>query len=348
MTLERGVLGLWYGPPWRTVVLWPLEALYRLVVTLRRWAYERALLKREDPGAPVVVVGNLTVGGTGKTPLANWLAGELNKSGIVTAVVLRGYRGRHSGAALRVTPDTDPRIAGDEAVLHARRGAALVFVGHDRTAAARAAVQAGAHLVVSDDGLQHLRLLRQYEIAVLDAARGLGNGHLLPAGPLREPATRLAEVDAVVITDRGAGITARAAAEPSNAIRVRLRPGDALNLVDGTRRSLAAFRGQPVHAIAAIGNPQAFFASLRTAGLSVNARAFPDHALLDAAALGWARDATVLMTEKDAVKCVRIAQPGWWFVDLELEFEPPSASDELVARVLEATRPGAHRGGRLG
>ena len=191
MTVERRLLGLWYGPAWRTVALWPLEALYRLIVGLRRRAYRSGLLAREDAGAPVVVVGNLSVGGTGKTPIASWLASALRARGLVTAVVLRGYGGRHTGTPLRVTPDTDPAIAGDEAVLHAQRGAELVFVARDRVQAARAAVAAGAQFVVSDDGLQHLRLARQYEIAVVDAARGLGNGHVLPAGPLREPGSRL-------------------------------------------------------------------------------------------------------------------------------------------------------------
>ncbi len=137
MTVERRLLGLWYGPAWRTVALWPLEALYRLIVGLRRRAYRSGLLAREDAGAPVVVVGNLSVGGTGKTPIASWLASALRARGLVTAVVLRGYGGRHAGTPLRVTPDTDPAIAGDEAVLHAQRGAELVFVGRDRVQAAR-------------------------------------------------------------------------------------------------------------------------------------------------------------------------------------------------------------------
>jgi tetraacyldisaccharide 4'-kinase len=347
MTLERRLLGLWYGPAWRTAVLWPIEALYRLAVRWRRAAYRSGFLEREDAGAPVVVVGNLTVGGTGKTPIASWLAAELGARGYVVAVVLRGYGGRHTGVPLQVTRDTDPAVAGDEAVLHAHRGAQLVFVGSDRTAAARAAVAAGAQIVVSDDGLQHLRLARQYEIVVIDAKRGLGNGHLLPAGPLREPGCRLAAVDAIVVADRGSG-EVDLTRFGSRAIRARLTPGRAVNLLDGSRRELADFRGHRVHALAGIGHPDAYFAALRASGLDVDAHTLPDHAVIDPESLGWARDATVLMTEKDAVKCLRFARPGWWYVDLEVAFEPPTAAGELVAQVLAAARRNPVGGGRVG
>jgi tetraacyldisaccharide 4'-kinase len=346
MSAEARLLRLWYGPAWRTAALWPLEGLYRLVTGLRASAYRAGVLRREDAGAPVVVVGNLTVGGTGKTPVASWLAGELNARGVATAVVLRGYGGRHQGGPLRVTQDSDPAVVGDEAVLHARRGVTRVFVAHDRVAAAHAAVAAGARLVVCDDGLQHLRLARQFEIVVIDAGRGLGNGHLLPAGPLREPRSRLATIDAIVLTDRGR--TERAADLPSTRVfDARLRPGDAVNIASGARRPLASFRDTAVNAIAGIGHPEAFFASLRAAGLTVEARPLPDHAALDATTLAWARDATVLMTEKDAVKCRSFARPDWWYVDLEVAIEPPAAA-ELIARVLDASGLMRDAGGRLG
>ena len=348
MSLEHSLIALWYGPAWRTAALWPLEAVYGLAARSRSAAYRSGILARHDVGVPVVVVGNITVGGTGKTPIASWLAAELRAQGLVVGVVLRGYGGRHSGQPLRVTRDTDPAIAGDEAVLHAHRGADLVFVDSDRTSAARAAVAAGAEIVVSDDGLQHLRLARQYEIAVIDAERGLGNGHLLPAGPLREPARRLAEVDSIIVTDRGnpdlPGID-RIARE---AIRARLAPGCAVNLVDGRRRELAGFRGERVHAVAGIGHPEAYFKGLRAAGLDIEAHALPDHAVLDPGKLIWASDTTVLMTEKDAVKCRGFARPGWWFVDLEVRFEPESAGTDLVTQLLASTRRRTVGGGSVG
>jgi tetraacyldisaccharide 4'-kinase len=347
MSAEGRLLRLWYGPAWRTVALWPLEALYRFVIGLRRSAYRAGVLSREDAGAPVVIVGNLTVGGTGKTPVASWLASELRARGVATGVVLRGYGGRHDGGPLRVTQDSDPAVVGDEAVLHSRRGADPVFVGRDRVAAARAAVAAGARLVVCDDGLQHLRLARQFEIVVVDAGRGLGNGHLLPAGPLREPRRRLETVDAIVVTDRG-GPDGTAAAFGTRAVRARLRPGQAVNLTSGARRPLASFRGTLLHAVAGIGHTEAFFASLRSAGLAIEARPYPDHAVLDEATLAWARDATVLMTEKDAVKCRSFARPDWWYVDLEVAIEPPAAGAEMIVRVLDATGLARDCGGRFG
>ena len=348
MTVDRCLLGLWYGPAWRTAPLWPLEAIYGLGVRSRRAAYGSGLLGCEDVGAPVIVVGNLTVGGTGKTPIASWLAGDLRARGFATGIVLRGYGGRHSGGPLRVTRDTDPALAGDEAVLHAHRGAELVFVSGDRAAAARAAVAAGAQIVVSDDGLQHLRLGRQFEIVVIDAERGLGNGHLLPAGPLREPGSRLATVDAVVVTDRGQAASDTVARYGSRAIRARLTAGYAVNLIDGTRRVLAEFRGRRVSALAGIGHPEAFFAALRVEGLEVETHALPDHAVLDSGSLAWARDMTVLMTEKDAVKCRRHARPDWWYVDLEVTFDPPRAGWELVAQVLATVGRDRFAGGHSG
>jgi tetraacyldisaccharide 4'-kinase len=295
-----------------------------------------------------VVVGNLTVGGTGKTPIASWLVGQLQARGLVVGLVLRGYGGRYSGEPLRVTRDTDPAMAGDEAVLHAHRGAQLVFVDSDRAAAARAAVAAGAQIVVSDDGLQHLRLARQFEIVVIDGERGLGNGHLLPAGPLREPARRLAAVDSIIVTDRGrpGGLAIERIAR--GAIRARLVAGSAVNLVDGRRRELSGFRGEQIHAVAGVGHPEAFFAALRAGGLDIEAHALPDHATLDPARVGWADDRTVLMTEKDAVKCRRFARSGWWFVDLEVKFEPASAGTDLVAQVLAIARRHTVEGGSVG
>jgi tetraacyldisaccharide 4'-kinase len=348
MSVESRLLRLWYGPAWRTVALWPLEGVYRLVTALRRAAYRVGLLPRHSVGSPVVVVGNLTVGGTGKTPVAAWLAAQLRARGLRTAVILRGYGGRHDGAPLRVTHDSDPAIVGDEAVLHARRGADLVFVGRDRVAAARAAAAAGAQVVVCDDGLQHLRLVRQFEIAVVDAARGLGNGHLLPAGPLREPRSRLATVDAVVLADRGANAAATMTCSMPRAVHARLRLGAAVNLQSGARRALDSFRGETLKAVAGIGHPDAFFSALRSAGLTIEARAFPDHAPLDGAAMSWTGVATVLMTEKDAVKCRSFARPAWWYVDLELGIEPASAARELLVRVLDAAGLAHVSGERLG
>jgi tetraacyldisaccharide 4'-kinase len=284
----------------------------------------------------VVVVGNITVGGTGKTPIAAWLARELGLRGHRVGVVLRGYGGRDIAQAQVVTPDSDPGDVGDEAVLHALRGPHVVVAGADRVAAVRRAAEEGAEVVVCDDGLQHLRLGRDCEIAVVDAARGLGNRRMLPAGPLREPARRLDSVHAVVFTQRGSSPDRELALRGPLVTTVRLRPGDAVNLVTAERRPVAAFRGRATHAFAAIGHPDAFFASLVEAGLGITSHALADHVALDPQALPFPAGATVLMTEKDAVKCRRFAEADWWFVELEVVIER-AATARLLTLVLERT-----------
>jgi tetraacyldisaccharide 4'-kinase len=208
-----------------------------------------------------------------------------------------------------------------------------VVAGADRVAAARLAAEQGAEIVICDDGLQHLRLARDYEIAVIDAARGLGNRQMLPAGPLREPPSRLERVDAVLLTDRGGPARPPPVLRNPRSVTVRLRLGDAVNLLTGERKPLDAFRGQPVHAVAGIGHPEAFFDGLRAAGLEPQPHALADHARLDSAALPFPAGATVLMTEKDAVKCRNHAGADGWFVELEAHLDR-AAADELLATIL--------------
>jgi tetraacyldisaccharide 4'-kinase len=334
MSLESGLQRIWYGPAWLGLPLWPLAWVYRAVVALRRALYSTGLLQRQRAPVPVVVVGNLTVGGTGKTPIAAWLARQIAARGHRVAVVLRGYGGRHTGSPRVVSATDDPALVGDEALVHALSGPSVVVIGADRVAAARLAAEQGAEVVVCDDGLQHLRLARDCEIAVVDRARGLGNGQLLPAGPLREPASRLERVDAVVLASKGAsGATTLQPRKPFVA-EARLELGNAVNLQSRARRELESFRGGAVHAVAAVGHPEAFFAALRAAGLDIVAHPLPDHAAIDPAALGLPPGATVLMTAKDAVKCAHHAQPGWWYVELDVAIEREAARD-LVALVLE-------------
>jgi tetraacyldisaccharide 4'-kinase len=308
--------------------------VYGAVVALRRGLYSMGLLRRRRARVPVVVVGNLTAGGTGKTPVAAWLARQLTLRGHRVGVVMRGYGGAHRGAPRPVARDDDAVAVGDEALVHARRGPQVVVIGADRFAAAEVAVDHGAEIVVSDDGLQHLRLARDFEIAVVDAARGLGNRHLLPAGPLREPAGRLERVAAVVRTQRGPPMPPRIEPRGPFVLDARFELGEAVNLRSGERRALAAFAGQTVHAVAAVGHPEPFFAALRSHGLEVAAHPLPDHSALDPRALPFPAGATVLMTEKDAVKCLRYAEPGWWYVELDVVVERGVAQD-LISLVLE-------------
>jgi tetraacyldisaccharide 4'-kinase len=340
MNLDQRLQRLWYGPAWRSLPLWPLALLLQALVALKGGLYRLGLLRVRRLDVPVIVVGNITVGGTGKTPVAAWLARQLGHRGRRVGLVLRGYGGTHRGAPRIVRADDDPRETGDEALLHARRGVHVVVIGADRVAAAQQAVMQGAEVIVCDDGLQHLRLGRDIEIAVVDGARGLGNGWMLPAGPLREPSQRLESVHAVVVTLRGAAV------EPSGAIPIlrnplvleaRLLMGQCVNVLTGERRGLDSFKTcASLHAVAGIGHPAAFFTGLRDAGLQFTAHALRDHAVLQPNALPFGAGATVLMTEKDAVKCQAYGQPGWWWVDLDVQVERDAAA-MLLTSLLERT-----------
>jgi tetraacyldisaccharide 4'-kinase len=337
MSLDARLQRVWYGPAWRSLPLWPLSLVYRLVVCVRTFLRRAGVLPTLHVDVPVVVVGNLTVGGTGKTPVAAWLAQQLRLRGRRVGVVLRGYGGSHRGAPRVVTARDSAVEAGDEAVLHARRGAHVVVIGADRVAAARLAHVRGAELIVCDDGLQHTRLARDCEIVVIDGARGLGNGWLLPAGPLREPGSRLDSVHAAVISMRDGSPRTLPELHGPLQVEARFVSGAAVNLLSAERRPLSDFRqSSGLYAVAGIGHPEAFFASLRSAGLEPHAVTLADHAALDPAALPFPADATVLMTEKDAVKCAAYARPGWWWVELEVNIDRDAAA-ALLAIVLERT-----------
>jgi tetraacyldisaccharide 4'-kinase len=336
MSVEAVLQRIWYGPAWLGLPLWPLSLVFRLLVALRRGLFRLGILPAYRVQVPVVVVGNLTAGGTGKTPMTAWLGRQLQLRGHAVGIVLRGYGARHSGTPRVVTAADDPAEVGDEALLHARRGPQVVVIGADRVAAARLAVEQGAEIVVCDDGLQHLRLARDYEIAVVDAARGFGNRLLLPAGPLREPSSRIETVDAVILTRRCESAAAAPRPRGPFVAEARYDLGAAVNVRSGERRELAAFRGTRVHAVAGIGNPQAFFAALGIAGIAAENHALADHGTLDPRHLPFPDGATVMMTEKDAVKCASCARPDWWYVELDVVIERDVARD-LVALVLERT-----------
>lgn len=327
---------LWYGRAWPglSVLLLPLSWVFMLVAVARRAAYRVGLLRSIRVAKPVLVVGNITVGGTGKTPFTIWLARQLQARGVRVGVVLRGYGGASDRWPRDVTAGTDPKEVGDEAVLLAERTGAIVVAAPDRVAAAQRAIELGATAVVCDDGLQHYRLQRDLEIAVVDAERRLGNERLLPAGPLREPAQRLSEVDLVVTTRRAPGSSGvgRGSAQVSAVPRLI----EARSLTTGENRPLQSFAGTRVHAVAGIGHPDAFFQALSALGLDVEGRALADHALLSAHDITFPDDAPVLMTEKDAVKCRAIADARHWAVrmDVELAEAETAVVMALVERVL--------------
>ena len=290
----------WYRFSALSALLYPVSLLFRLVVGSRLLLFRLHLLRPTRLPVPVIVVGNLTVGGTGKTPLVLWLARTLREQGRRPGVIASGYRGTRREPAA-VTGGDDPRVSGDEAVLLAMRAGTPVWSGSDRVRVATALLRAHPEcdLLICDDGLQHYRLARDLEIAVEDA-RGFGNGCMLPAGPLREPATR--RVDARVVN---ATVEARDNLPPG-AYRMRLEPAGLFRL-DQPERCIdaASLRGKRLHAVAGIGDPRRFFASLDALGLAVTAHAFADHHDYAEHELVFDNCDAVLMTEKDAVKCKR-------------------------------------------
>jgi tetraacyldisaccharide 4'-kinase len=326
MSLDAKFQAIWYRN--RRTLAWPLllalSGLFGIAVRMRRYAFRRGLATKIRVSRPVVVIGNLSVGGTGKTPLVIWLAQELIARGIRVGVITRGYGGRATDWPQVVTSRSDPALVGDEPVLIAARTQAIVVAGPDRVADAKRAIELGAKLLLSDDGLQHYPLERDLELVVLDSVRGVGNGRLLPAGPLREPLARLGDTNLLVLTDKSGFRPANTSIPCGDVPRVRvdLKAREAVNLVDGERRPLEAFRSGPVHAVAAIGNPDSFFAALESAGLIVDKRALPDHAGLTAEDVSFPGDGPVLMTEKDAVKCHPFAVKRQWAVPLAVEVSP--------------------------
>jgi tetraacyldisaccharide 4'-kinase len=327
---------VWYRqsrPPWW---LRGPARVFGLLVGLRKCAYSSGLKRRYRISKPVIVVGNLTVGGTGKTPLVIWLVKQLRAQGLAPGVVLRGYGGHQATrAAPRVVElHADPLEVGDEAVLLRLRTGAPVVVGRDRVRAAQQLVnETGANVVIADDGLQHLRLERDFEIAVIDASRGLGNGYLMPAGPLREPRARLGTVGAIVLNASGDAGSVREAHRSEHAFTMRLLGEQLLPLDDvGEPIALGSLAGQRVHAIAGVGNPQRFFRQLCAAGLQVEPHPLPDHHRYQASDLEFGDARPLLMTEKDAVKCRRFAAANRWYLPVEASFAPEEGA-ALMARL---------------
>jgi tetraacyldisaccharide 4'-kinase len=304
----------WWDRNGIAFLLLPLSWLFCLVVVVRRFAYRLGLMRSTRLPVPVIVVGNITVGGTGKTPLVIWIARYLKSKGYKPGIISRGYGGKASQWPQQVREGSDPVTVGDEAILLARHTGCPMCVGPDRAKAGLALVaNTDCDIVLSDDGLQHYGLKRDIEIAVLDGERGLGNGFCLPAGPLREAPGRLDEVDMVVSN----GIAGR------RQFRMQLRQLKAVNIADSEiEKPLSDFVGaEPVHAMAGIGNPERFFSQLERAGITVIRHPFPDHHLFSADDILPNDDNQVLMTEKDAVKCSRFAESRHWLIRIEAVVE---------------------------
>lgn len=320
---------VWYEQAFSGWLLVPLSGVYWLLLALRRFLFRCGILRTHRAAIPVVIVGNITAGGTGKTPTVLWLVEALRARGFAPGIVSRGYGGSKADSSMRVEADTDAAIAGDEPVLLARRGRCPVVVDPDRVRAAAMLAEDGADVVVADDGLQHYRLARDYEICVIDGSRGLGNRRLLPSGPLRESAERLETVDQVLVNGVLAGFEYELTTAEQNAIGFELVAIEACRLNASLTRPIERFAGTTVHAVAAIGNPRRFFDLLRAQNIQVIEHVFPDHSALSRKDLEFGDDFDVFMTEKDAVKLGHEARDKLWYVPVQLQMDPVLAAPLL-------------------
>ncbi len=327
----RAIERAWYQPHSWTLALLPLTGIFYAAARVRRWALCRRYNQRQFP-VPVIVVGNIAVGGTGKTPLIIALVEQLRARGYRPGIVSRGYGGAANGQPQRVTATSAAELVGDEAALIARATSSPLVVCRDRCKAiAELLRHADCDLVLSDDGLQHYRMYRDMEIAVVDGVRGFGNGYCLPAGPLREPVSRLHTVDAVVIN----GASARGGAVWPDAGVMQVRPTRFRHLASGRICSLDEWNlSKTVHAVAGIGNPQRFADTLAELGFSATLQSYPDHYKFRRADLQFADGAPVIVTSKDAVKCEAFVDNHVWALEVAADV-PQTLLDDIVKNLIK-------------
>lgn len=323
------IVSAWYhGSPW----LLPLVPLSWLTEIVARRRLRQFRHQPQSPAVPVVVVGNITVGGTGKTPIVVALCEAMSRRDFTVVVISRGYGAKAANYPVLVTSDSSVTLAGDEPLLIARRTGVPVIIDPDRNAALNKAIELfKPDVVISDDGLQHYKLARTFEIAVLDSKRGLGNGYCLPAGPLREPVRRLQEVDAVVINGSEQFSL-------SDAFVMTLDSADPINIKTGESMDFEEFlvRKPFIHAVAGIGNPERFFSKLESSGFRLERHAYSDHHDYNLSHFETFKDECILMTEKDAVKCTDFAKDDWWYLPVNA-----SLPTVFINSVLDAVSRGA-------
>lgn len=334
MSWQARIQEAWYRGHPLLFLLWPLAWLYRQIVQQRRQRYRSGRLPVVQAPVPVVVVGNITLGGTGKTPLILWLIEHCRARGLRVGVVSRGYGAQPPSFPWLVTAEQSAQQCGDEPLLIVQRTGVPMVIDPNRGRALQTLLaQYPLDLVLSDDGLQHYALGRALELVLLDASRGLGNGQCLPMGPLREPASRLASVDAVLYNGR--------AEDTEEGFGCLLEPTALIELGTGQALPLTHLAsGQQVHAVAGIGNPQRFFRTLEALNWRPIEHPFVDHASYEAAQLNFMPALPLIMTEKDAVKCRPFAQPGWYY--LPVQARPSAAFVRWFDDQLERLVPLSH------
>ncbi len=316
---------IWYNGGIGVIPLLPLSWLFRCLIMVRHWLYQHNWLVVNHFSAPLIVVGNITVGGTGKTPFVIWLATFLRNKGYKPGIVSRGYGGVATESPQPVTTTSSPALVGDEAVLLARRCCCPMVISSKRSDAVNMLLNDfDCNIVIADDGLQHYAMGRDIEIVILDGLRRFGNGQMLPAGPLREPVSRLKSVDLCVVNGES---------HLSGEYGMALVQSSLYNLqTPEIRERLSLFKGKRVHAVAGIGNPERFFNLLRDADINVIPHPFPDHHVYCADDLNF-DDAAVVMTEKDAVKCASFEKQNHWA--LSIDMAPELKAEENLSVLLK-------------
>lgn len=326
--VRQFILNMWYKSSWKYIayLFFPLSLIFYFIIFIRKQCYCLGVFKTFLPNVPLSVVGNITVGGTGKTPFVIAFAEKLRAQGLAIGIISRGM-GNYCGAdPLEVLPNMDAHIAGDEAVLIAKRNLAPVFIHKNRVLALQALLKKyHCDCVISDDGLQHLRLGRTQEIVLIDAERGLGNQLLLPAGPLREPVFRLKTIKWLL--SRGGQF--------QDAIPFYIKPIQFISILHPEKKyPLNYFSGKKAIAIAGIAHPELFFKQLKELHIEIEARSFPDHAVLQEKHFQSFHSSIILMTEKDAVKCQAFAKENMYYLEISADV-PNFTFNEIIADLLK-------------
>ena len=313
----RLVQKIWYKKSILAYILFPFSLLFFIIISIRRWLYRVGIFHSMKFSVPVIVVGNITVGGTGKTPLIIYLAESLKQKGYTPGIVSRGYGSKMNKEPRSVVAESSFKEVGDEPLLIFSRTQCSVWICADRIAAVEKILsETNCNVILSDDGLQHYALKRDMEIAVVDSERQFGNGFMLPAGPLRETKSRLKEVDFVVMNGKKSNFEL-----DNKIIHMQLKPDKIYNLMDSKKILDINKTKTAVHAVAGIGNPQRFFKALRSLGLTIVEHPYPDHYQFQLSDLSFDDNFPVIITEKDAVKCKSFKNENLWCLRVNTTFE---------------------------